>query len=518
MKDIVNKIASGSAFNLINAITKWIRAIFVSVVIARMLGPTTYGLYTLIFWIITIAGMFVTLGFTTTTAKYISEYKGKNDDRSIIGILRFILTFEFVTGTAVTLIVIFSSSFLANVFSQSKFSYFLIIAAIGILPNAILDISSYVFNGLQQFKYSALTTLVTSLCAIFVVPLILFLGYGIMGLIIVNLVIIGIGLISVMYLLRKEIPLHSIFKITISQDVKKRIIKYNTYMMAIIFFDMIVNQRTEVFFLGYFRSPEEVAFYSVSFGIAAFAMNLLPGSLTGVLLPVMSETHGREDKAKLKRLFIESTRYLMNLAIPICIGGIVLAEQIINVIYGPKYGPAVPALRILFISACALIISSGAAGLQYGIERQDFILKLGIILAILNVSLDIFLIPKYGIMGAVWANSTSQIIGVITSQIFTCRLLKIKWPLQHFIRVLFSSLLMVPFVFIMKMFLKDIYALLSGILVGVIVYFFSVVLTKAITRDDVLLLERLKQNFPAAIQNKYGFVMNFIKAYNRQHN
>lgn len=511
--DTVKKVAKGTLFNFITTLTKWLRAIVISVVVARMLGPSEFGLYTLIIWVILISGMFVNLGFTTTTAKYVSEYKGRDDSAAVVGIIRFVLEIQAVAGIIVTLVIFSASPHIAAIFSESKFGYLFAIAAVGILPSALFDISSYIFTGLQQFKYLAAITFITSFIAVLSIPLALLLGYGVLGLIVINIAINCIGLCLIFYLLGKEIPFAQFNKARIAGEIKRRILRYNIYIIGIVVFDVIVNQRTEIFFLGYFRTAEEVAFYSVAFGVASAAMNILPGSLANVLLPVISETYGKDDREKLKKLFVESTKYLMILAIPICIGGILLASPIISLIYGDRYSPAGPALAVLLVSSCAMVIGTGASSLQYGIERQDIVLKLGIFLAALNITLDFLLIPKMGVIGAVVANSTSQITGVIISQVFTCKLLKTRWPLREFLWIFLASLAMAPFVLIPVLFLGKITGLFLAVCLGSFAYLISTVLFKVIEGKDIALLERLERNVPSAFQGTYVFILRTIKKY-----
>lgn len=510
MKGTADRIVTGAAFSFMATLTKWLRAIIVSIIIARMLGPEQYGVYTLVVWVMLVAGMFVNLGFTTTTSKYLSEFKGKNADDHVVGMVHFVLKLETILGVIVTVAVVATSSYLADLFSQGGYKHLFLIAAIGIFPTAIFDICSYVFIGLQQFKSLALATFATSVSAVVLIPVALMLGLGLTGLIVINLLIAFIGLVYVVYLLEKEVPFKSFVQATLKSDVMAKIAKYNIYILGIIFFDFIVNQRTEIFFLGYFRTPQEVAYYSVAFGLASAAMTILPGSLTNVLMPIMSEAYGKNDELKLKKLFLESTRYLMILAVPITVGGIVLAAPIMNVVYGLDYAQAVPALMCLFVPACAMSIGTGGSSLQYGIERQGFILKLGIVLAVINILLDLCLIPRYGVMGAVLANSAAQITGIVISQIFTCKLLKVRWPATHFIKVTIASATMVPFILLAKSMFGSKFSLVFGLIAGATAYTVSIVLVKAVNREDVAMMEQLVHKLPVRLQGCYHLLLRKI--------
>ena len=74
-------------------------------------------------------------------------------------------------------------------------------------------------------------------------------------------------------------------------------------------------------------------------------------------------------------------------------------------------------------------VSERSSPLLIGTDRQRVIAKYGTAVAVLNLAMDIMLIPRYGAVGAAIANCSAQIIGVIggTTYVFRCSRTGFPW-------------------------------------------------------------------------------------------
>ena len=63
-----------------------------------------------------------------------------------------------------------------------------------------------------------------------------------------------------------------------------------------------------------------------------------------------------------------------------------------------------------------------------GIERQAFIAKFGSLVAVLNIALDLILIPMHGALGAAIANCSAQVLGTAGGMIYVSRCLRVNFP------------------------------------------------------------------------------------------
>ena len=65
------------------------------------------------------------------------------------------------------------------------------------------------------------------------------------------------------------------------------------------------------------HTDAEVGFFNIAFALAFYPMLLLPGALSGVLLPAMSEQFGKRDLVQLGRIYVTSARYVLALTLPL---------------------------------------------------------------------------------------------------------------------------------------------------------------------------------------------------------
>jgi O-antigen/teichoic acid export membrane protein len=190
--------------------------------------------------------------------------------------------------------------------------------------------------------------------------------------------------------------------------LRLRLGRYNLAVAALLLLNMIVWQRSELIFLGRFRGAQEVAYYALPFSLTERLTELVPGALLGVVLPGLTHAHGAADAERFTSLFSDSLQWLVVLTLPICLFGIPLAGTVIGVLYGPRYGLAVPVLQILLAAMVFGVIGQAASSALLGLECQAWLLKTGAMAAAASIALDLVLIPRWGALGAALANSATQ--------------------------------------------------------------------------------------------------------------
>ncbi len=115
----------------------------------------------------------------------------------------------------------------------------------------------------------------------------------------------------------------------------------------------------------------------------------------------------RVDRAGLADLFNRAASQLFILAVPITLGGILLAEPLMTTIFGDRYASAGPILTVLLLTLLvqfprtAVIISALAVGLE-----RRIVIAYALMIAV-NVSANALLIPAYGPLGAAIAMALS---------------------------------------------------------------------------------------------------------------
>lgn len=155
-------------------------------------------------------------------------------------------------------------------------------------------------------------------------------------------------------------------------------------------------------------SKEYLGWWSVPYKIT-FAFQFIPSALCASIYPVVSGLTVKEAD-KIGPLFEKSWRYLFTIVFPLSFGLISLAQPIIIKLYKPDFLPAVNVLRILMISLIFTYLGAITGAVLNAINHQKTQTALTAAALVFNVTLNLFLIPRWQIMGAAIAALSSSLI------------------------------------------------------------------------------------------------------------
>lgn len=214
-------------------------------------------------------------------------------------------------------------------------------------------------------------------------------------------------------------------------------------------------------------TERELGFWSVPYKIT-FAFQFIPSALVAGVYPAMSELFIK-DPRRLAELFFRSWRYLLTIILPLSFGLMAVAEPIIIKLYHPNYLPSVAVLRVLLVSLIFTFLSMligatlNATNQQ---RRQTILLSLALLI---NLILNIYLLPRYGIIGAAVAAVISNFILCVTGLFFIRRYLALSYGhlVQAVWTVFYPAVLMAAAVYYSLTFLIFYLAIPLGALIYV---------------------------------------------------
>lgn len=171
----------------------------------------------------------------------------------------------------------------------------------------------------------------------------------------------------------------------------------------------LLNLRADVFVVAALLSRRELGYYSVALQMAE-ALWLVSGAAT---LSIYGRT-GRLDRADAGALVAHLMRHVIVLMAILTVLTIALAGLLVPVLYGNAYIAVVPSVRILVVGVgTGGVVSLLAAYFTNQIGKPSHATKLALWGAGLNVVLSLGLVPRFGLLGAATATSTSYIVQVV---------------------------------------------------------------------------------------------------------
>lgn len=513
---ITNTIAKNTVFGFIATATDAVAMLVVGIVLARNLGTEQYGMYSLLMWFLSLAGLMVNLGIGEMTKRFVAEAVGQQNHRAVKGIVRFTLIVRASAGLIASLLILGLASYLSKVFhSPVDDSYFMLMAAL-LLPYIMFVTFSGIFAGFQKFEYSAALTLMVSPLRTVLVIIFGFLGLGVKGVLTIYLGLWIVAIVLGIILLKRLIPLQDMLKPALLEpERRKGAVKYSLAAMGILGVDYVLWQQAEVMFLGMWRPVTEVGFYNMAYKFPSTAVESVPFVFGGTLLPAISEQFGKGNMDKIKQIYRNAARYLMMLSFPIATGGIALSQPLIILLYGADYAPAIILMQIIFIPLAMRGLMHSVSSVIYGIKEPGFILKTGIILIIVSIGLNLWLIPKYGAVGAAIATSIPRIAALPFYIRFISKKIGERWPVRDTLKIALASIIMGVSVYAIQYFCSNIVSICVGVPAGIVIYLIALFITGSIGTEDIDILKRVETRLPQVLRQRFATVVGLLASFVR---
>jgi O-antigen/teichoic acid export membrane protein len=164
----------------------------------------------------------------------------------------------------------------------------------------------------------------------------------------------------------------------------------------------------DVVLLGLFRGQEEVAFYAGAYRII-MPILALASAVAIVAIPHLSFLNVSDETAA-GPAATNLSRRLIIVAVPIATGGALTAEAIIAAVYGSAFAPAADPFRVLIWSVVTVYANAAFAFLLLSRQGDRRYLAVTLAGAVLNVGLNLVVIPIAGMIGAAFTTMASEVL------------------------------------------------------------------------------------------------------------
>lgn len=154
--------------------------------------------------------------------------------------------------------------------------------------------------------------------------------------------------------------------------------------------------KADVPILQHFRPAAEVGWYTLAYKPFE-ALQFIPLALQSVVYPVLSVRFARSQDW-LNRTYHEFFRILVLLGLPVAVGTLVLAHPIGRLFH--LFPQSYLSLRLLAPGIVFLFVNSAFTAMLYSVDRQDLFAWTTGIAVVVNIGLNLVLIPRWGYLAA----------------------------------------------------------------------------------------------------------------------
>ncbi|MDB1941839.1 oligosaccharide flippase family protein [Clostridium tertium] len=280
-----------------------------------------------------------------------------------------------------------------------------------------------------------------------------------------------------------------IYKIKFSYYIKQLRVYFMTTLIIALYTQL------DQIFVGAL-SQKDLAYYLRSKTVQGIGISIV-NSLITVFIPRTAYL-AKYNYDEYKDIIKKSINYIYILSFPCSAGVFLLSKEVMFLLGGQEFFPATNSLKIISI----LILISSIGGWQINQilipnKREGLALKIQTIGAIVSVTLNLILIPRYSYIGAAITWVLTEIFLLIVESIcikYKCRGIHVKYINKSCIKYLAATGIMsVIVLFIKKIANGNNIILLVSLVTSPIIYFGSIILFK-----DEIILEIIK-----GIKHKY---------------
>lgn len=509
---VASTIAKNTMFNFVATASDLVINFVVGIVLARSLGTEQYGQYAFLMWFLGFALMAINLGLNSMVTRFVAEALGRQATDEPKALVRLMLMMRGLAALLISAAILVFSGFWAKTFTNSGSQIYFILLGFALLPQAMNFAFISIFAGFQKYEYSAYLTLGSNPLRLALIIVLVILGFGLQEILIANIIAWVAGTLIGIFVLRRIIPLKVLLSPSpLNPALKKSALKYALTMTGVLGLSYFLWQQAEVLLLGLYRPVEEVGFYTLASKLPWLSMMLIPSVFGAVLLPAIAEQFGKGDMEKLKKIYLTAARYLMMLALPLAAGGIALASPIISLLYGADYAPVITLMQILFIPFAMVGICYAATGVIQGTNQPAFIIKVELFLVCLNIGLNLWFIPRYGVLGAAIASSVPRLLILPFYIRFISRRIGTAWPIRDTIKIAMAALIMGLAVYVLQSQLGVALSLALGIPMGIVLYVVGILSLRVIRQQDVHILKGGQTSLPQALQKSYTALIGLVE-------
>jgi len=257
------------------------------------------------------------------------------------------------------------------------------------------------------------------------------------------------------------------------------------------FFLLLSN--VDVLMIGYFMEPRSVGFYRAIQPLRQVTVFVL-GSFTFLFLPLATQYYDDGNLDALDRFYTISTKWIVAATFPLVLVFTLFAPEVVRAFFGVEYTPAAPALAVLTAGLFVRAIVGLNGDMTKAIDRPRIELYSVAVAVVVNVVLNVVLVPRYGIVGAAIgtvvgyavynALEVLMIYRSVGSHPFSANTVK---PLIPTVLVALGAARLTADVQLGLVVLIGIGGFLS------VIHLFSMVVTRSLGREDLLLFERFEE-------------------------
>ena len=495
------------------------------IVLARLLSPSDFGLYTIVLTIPNLIQFFRDWGTSYATVKFSAKCNSENKQSKVKEIIFSGLIFQAILSIALTVVSIFASDFLAtNLFHRPDIGPLIQVVSLSLLSSSFVSlvqtkagtstsVAQAAFIGLEKTEFNSLTLLVLSIFRTSLTSLFVIIGFGIFGAVVgytLSLLLAGLTSLLLISVIYHNLPKKSISEMNIVENLRDMLHYGFPLSMVSILRGFLIQFYLIV--LAIFATDAMIGNYSVATNFVVL-ITFVAIPVTTMLFPAFSKLDPEKDKEDLSNVFRFSVKYGAFLVVPVAFLVICLSQQAVFVLFGSQYSSSP-----LFLSLLAITYLYSAFGflsvtnLLNGLGDTRMNLKLTLLMASIGFPLGFILISTFGVIGLILTTLVAEVPSLIVSLYWIRKRYGLTIDLFSSVKILLSSAIAsgLTYVVVTNLGFENWISLVVGVVVFVPLYVLASLLTRIVDLGDVNNLRDMTKSL-GPLHRLFSLVLDFYE-------
>ena len=485
-----------------------------TIVIARILGADSYGLYAIALTAPNLISTFRDWGVTTAMVKYSAQYNSQGDVAKVRSIFVSGILFELILGLSLSVLSFTLSDFLAVNLQRPAIAPLIQIVSFFILTAGLVNTATAAFTGMEKMHLNSVMLILQSIAKTGLIIAFALLGFGTFGAVlgftiaVLFAALTGILLMLTMY---RSLPKPTHRKLELFATTKT-MLKYGLPLSIGSILAGFVAQYYNYLMAFYVTDNALIGNYNVALNFVVL-ITFFATPVTTMLFPAFSKLDAKKDRDVLKNVFQYSVKYAALVVVPVTAMIMALAGPAIGTIFEDRYIQAPLFLALLSISY--LYAALGTLSLASIINSQGdtaYNLKLTVLTVAIGFPVSFALISQFGIIGLIVTSATVTLPSLFVSLRFAKNKYGVSVDWLSSARILLSSVsaALLTYVVISQLAFSNPIQLIIGVIVFVVAFLFIAVITRTVNRSDVNNMRDIV-NALGPLRKPLNFVLKLIE-------
>jgi O-antigen/teichoic acid export membrane protein len=406
-----------------------------AVVVIRQLGPVDYGHYSLVSNVVVVGLLLASLGINEILGSQIPKLVVEGNSRSARKLVWQMLSLRLGSIALAVIALIALRQFLAVVFKTPEFASTIVWISLLLVFTGLGDMLQGLFTALLDMKFVTFSrTLGIALSVCLASGSFAWQGPSVQGAVVAWA--LGWAVMVALALLKLRGRISGWHEGTAQTP---RVIKYGLTIWVGNLLSFGLTIYSSNLLLGILTNDtRQVGFYNAAVLTVARMYTLLMAGVAGIMLPTMVEARARSGETGLARAWRAYLGLLVVLMTPSSCLLLFYAYPLTRWIFGDAYLPAAGLMQIFVAIGMLAALFAGPVTMSflYAIGRQTLMVASSAICGMLDIGLLLLLIPRWGAIGAVIADSvTNVLIGFALFMLYRWYVGPWPYPLELVVKI-----------------------------------------------------------------------------------